>query len=167
MFWSNRLWRSRLEWRANTEENKPIRRGEAPHGRLRLDSRRPRIAKGLVSHRTRTSVARQLPYDIPSSDDLNETYPGSVGRASFDPFALIVLTSRFSRNMYRYREPRTFRTVHMDVGHLSGSVMLLASAIGLQTKADDVTNAARTETHLGLDWLEEGAQYAIAVGLLS
>lgn len=39
--------------------------------------------------------------------------------------------THFARNRYRYREPRTFRTVHMDVGHLIGTCDLLAGSLEL------------------------------------
>lgn len=46
------------------------------------------------------------------------------------PWAVVLYSSFFERNRYRYREPRTFRTVHMDVGHLMGTCELLARASG-------------------------------------
>lgn len=45
----------------------------------------------------------------------------------------IIISTIFERNMYRYREPRTFRTVHMDVGHLLGSIELLSKELGFRT----------------------------------
>lgn len=50
--------------------------------------------------------------------------------ATTDPWALVIYTSMFERNRYRYREPRTFRTVHMDVGHLMTTCESLARANG-------------------------------------
>ncbi len=44
----------------------------------------------------------------------------------------LVVTSRFARNMYRYREPRTFRTVFLDVGHVIGTMRLAAAQLGLR-----------------------------------
>lgn len=46
-------------------------------------------------------------------------------------WALIVYTSVFARNRYRYREPRTFRTIHMDVGHLMTTCAYLARALSM------------------------------------
>jgi SagB-type dehydrogenase family enzyme len=46
----------------------------------------------------------------------------------------IILTSVFERNMYRYREPRTFRTIHMDVGHLIETIEWLAKELDFKTK---------------------------------
>ena len=44
----------------------------------------------------------------------------------------IILTSIFERNMYRYREPRTFRTIHMDTGHLIETINMLAIEFGFE-----------------------------------
>ena len=44
----------------------------------------------------------------------------------------VIVTSRFARNMYRYREPRTFRTVFLDVGHVVGTLRLAAGELGLR-----------------------------------
>lgn len=46
------------------------------------------------------------------------------------PWFIILYNSYFARNRYRYREPRTFRTVHMDVGHLMGTAEILGRANG-------------------------------------
>lgn len=51
---------------------------------------------------------------------------------SIDTAGALVFASRFSRNRFRYREPRTFRTVHMDVGHLMTTAEYLLEAIGLR-----------------------------------
>ncbi len=68
----------------------------------------------------------------------------------------IVLTSKFSRNMYRYREPRTFRTIHMDIGHLLATVECLAKVEGLETYLGDPDCHDRIENLLRLDATTEG-----------
>lgn len=45
----------------------------------------------------------------------------------------IIISTIFERNMYRYREPRTFRTVHMDVGHILASINLLCGELGFRS----------------------------------
>jgi SagB-type dehydrogenase family enzyme len=50
------------------------------------------------------------------------------GQVSAGPRVLLLYTCLFARNRYRYREPRTFRTVHMDVGHLMGTCEFLATS---------------------------------------
>ena len=66
-----------------------------------------------------------------------------------------VFTRNPSRNRYRYREPRTFRTVHMDVGHLLGSCELLARAAGWHSSSSTHVNAAVLAEALSLDMLLE------------
>ncbi|MGA8165411.1 MAG: hypothetical protein WB791_10420 [Waddliaceae bacterium] len=62
----------------------------------------------------------------------------------------IVISTVFERNMYRYREPRTFRTVHMDAGHLIGSIEILGSELGfkvtpyLRFDEDGILNIMKT-----------------------
>jgi hypothetical protein len=69
----------------------------------------------------------------------------------------ILFSSRFERNMFRYREPRTFRTVHMDVGHLMATAVRYMQAaqftdIGVVNSLDH-----REFSNLcGADHFEEG-----------
>jgi SagB-type dehydrogenase family enzyme len=46
----------------------------------------------------------------------------------------IILTSVFERNMYRYREPRTFRTIHMDIGHILATIEMFGNEFGIKTR---------------------------------
>ena len=54
--------------------------------------------------------------------DFNEPLLGSI-----------ILTSVFERNMYRYREPRTFRTIHMDIGHIIATIEMLGKELNIRT----------------------------------
>lgn len=59
----------------------------------------------------------------------------------------VIVTSRFARNMYRYREPRTFRTLFLDVGHVVGTLRLAASQLGLR-----VSHEPPPMSHDDRDW---------------
>jgi SagB-type dehydrogenase family enzyme len=98
-------------------------------GYLFLKESLPEIEQGIYHFSVRKNVLEKLPQPFPES--LEELFPG-VFRASFAPKALICLTSLFERNMYRYREPRTFRTIFIDAGHLSSTFLTLCNALGLQ-----------------------------------
>ncbi|MCR2053142.1 hypothetical protein NSA19_09880 [Actinomyces bowdenii] len=58
---------------------------------------------------------------LPTEADLRRSLPGAF-RLPVRPAAIFVITSHFYRNMYRYREPRTFRTIYYDAGHLGGLI---------------------------------------------
>lgn len=97
------------------------------------------------------------------SDRLDEGTMRSLFPDTSGPAAVVVLTSVFERNMYRYREPRTFRTVHMDAGHLAGTVRLVGSALGLKTAVSLAGDAPAVEELLGLDGMVEGYLAAVAL----
>lgn len=100
-----------------------------------------------------------------SAVDAAAFLPGAVGRASFTPVAAIVFTLVFSRNMYRYREPRTFRAVHMDAGHLIGMAELTLGSHGYRTLAHHWVDVERCSQTLDLDPLTEGCVSGLAIGV--
>ncbi|MEV7351026.1 hypothetical protein AB0N48_19150 [Micromonospora chalcea] len=67
------------------------------------------------------------------------------------PYALIFFNSYFARNRYRYREPRTFRTVHMDVGHLMGTAEYLSRANGWAVRHAQHLDGKKVADALGTD----------------
>jgi len=95
-------------------------------------------------------------------EELRRIFPSSYRRAPFDVGAIVVLTSVFERNMYRYREPRTFRTVHMDAGHLAATATILANALSRRTSVEYSDLAV--EERLGLSPLEEGYLLTMLIG---
>jgi SagB-type dehydrogenase family enzyme len=96
------------------------------------------------------------------AEDLRRIFASSFRRAPFDVRAIVVLTSVFERNMYRYREPRTFRTVHMDAGHLAATATILANALSRRTSIE--YSDLGVEERLGLSPLEEGYLLTILIG---
>jgi len=73
------------------------------------------------------------------------------------PNAILILTSVFGRNMFRYREPRTFRTIHMDVGHILGTIELISEHVGLKSKTSYYFDENSIEKALNIDGISEGA----------
>jgi len=99
-----------------------------------------------------------------SASQLAAMFPGAMLRAPFPVRALIILTLLFERNMYRYREPRTFRAVHIDVGHVCAFIEYMAAGLGIQCYSSYGMNEAAVEEHARLRPLTEGACVAIALG---
>jgi SagB-type dehydrogenase family enzyme len=107
---------------------------------------------------------RRLDDDGPvGDDDLRRIFPETTRRFDCHIRALVVITSLFERNMYRYREPRTFRTVHMDAGHIASTLWLSARAMGLSAEIYDRDSAAAVEAALGISGMREG--YLLTVAL--
>ena len=97
------------------------------------------------------------------SDEATAALYGAF-RAGFPVGAVVVITSHFERNMYRYREPRTFRTLFMDVGHLLTTAELVARSLGLALYGQHGIDDTYVEHVLGLNEFEEGVAYSIALG---
>ncbi|MCG8460071.1 MAG: putative peptide maturation dehydrogenase, partial [Holophagales bacterium] len=71
--------------------------------------------------------------------------------------ALFVLTARFHRNFWKYRRsPKAYRVVLLDAGHLSQTLYLLATHLGLGAFFTAAVNDIDIEEALGIDGVEEG-----------
>ncbi|MFJ4633707.1 SagB/ThcOx family dehydrogenase [Streptomyces sp. NPDC088847] len=103
--------------------------------------------------------------NVPAPDDaaLQRLFPNTAQRFPLSLRALVVLTSVFERNMYRYREPRTYRTVHMDAGHIAGTLRVAARALGLTAAVFYCDAATEIEDALGLDGMAEGYMLTVAL----
>lgn len=101
--------------------------------------------------------------DSPAKEDLPHLFSGPL-RASFQPRVFVILTSVFGRNMYRYREPRTFRTIFMDIGHICATLEITARGLGLQCFIQHGVHDEQLEKILGLHKLSEGVVYGAALG---
>jgi SagB-type dehydrogenase family enzyme len=98
------------------------------------------------------------------SDWLTRYFPVLASRSPFQVQGVVILTSLFERNMFRYRESRTFRTVHMDVGHIMATIDLVAAAHGLRVFSTYGGESAELEAALGVSALVEGIQATVALG---
>lgn len=75
----------------------------------------------------------------------------------------IVLTSVFERNMYRYREPRTFRTIHMDIGHILATIEMLGQEFHIKTRIHLNFNEDAILQQIGASMLEEGVMAIVTL----
>lgn len=85
-------------------------------------------------------------------------------RAPFPVRAVLVMTSVFGRNMYRYREPRTFRTLFMDVGHLLTTTEIVGRATGISVFGQHGIDDAAIGDILRLAPDEEAPLLSVALG---
>lgn len=158
------------EYWDRTERVEPVLRRTSPSGGGRHPTEAYIVAVDVLGlargwyHVAVTPPELELLCADTNPEELTRLFPGPFVRAPFPVTAIVVLTSVFERNMYRYREPRTFRTVHMDVGHLTSSLETIAAAYGVQAFAHYGLDDAAIERKLGLDGLVEGAMLAIALG---
>lgn len=99
----------------------------------------------------------------PTDDQLQRMFSGPM-RASFNIDAFVVMTSVLERSMWRYREPRSFRAIYMDVGHLCGTLDVVAKALGLNCLVQHGTSEEPIAEILHIEPLVEGVIYGAAIG---
>lgn len=93
--------------------------------------------------------------------DLEETVRDHIvalrERVSFKPACAFVYTSVPERSMFRYRESRSYRVLHFDVGHVMKTVSMIARARGRPHYSGYSLAESRVEALIGIDGLTETA----------
>ena len=144
----------------------PLMRRTSPSGGSRhptegyfLASNLEGIAKGF--YHIQADVPSLQLLSSPIRFEIEKLVPIDRGNASVS--GAIILTSVFERNMYRYREPRTFRTVHMDIGHLLGTIEMLGKAFNIETHIYLHVNEEEILKHITTSKLEEGVMAIVTL----
>jgi SagB-type dehydrogenase family enzyme len=125
----------------------------------------PGLAPGAYHVDPAQPALERIRPDVPEPAALAAIVPIEFHRFDHEIAAVIVVTCVFARNMYRYREPRTFRTVHNDAGHLAATAAMAAAATGLRCQVEYAGDDQSVESYLGLDGLNEG--FMLTLSLLS
>lgn len=74
------------------------------------------------------------------------------------------ITAVFERYMYRYRHPRAYRTLLINVSELAQKYILLATALGASTFMTPLFFDEIADELLGVDGYEEGLLEVVAIG---
>ena len=78
---------------------------------------------------------------------------------------LAVLTARFARNHWKYRSHRkAYAGILMDAAHLSQTLQLVSTELGLGAFVTLAINARDIDDRLGLDGVAEGAVAMVGCG---
>ena len=96
---------------------------------------------------------------LPSPDDLNAFARLAVaGQHWFsDAPVLVIMAPRFARNFWKYRNhAKTYRTVILDIGHLSQTLYLSATDLGLGAFITAAINEVDIERAFGLTGFVDG-----------
>jgi putative peptide maturation dehydrogenase len=99
------------------------------------------------------------PLHVLSPDDAKALASRFVaGQAYFaDAPVMVIAASRFGRNFWKYRNhAKAYRALILDIGHLSQTLYLAATELGLAAFITAAINEVDIEQALGLDRLEEG-----------
>jgi SagB-type dehydrogenase family enzyme len=83
-----------------------------------------------------------------------------------DSGCVVFFTSVLARSMWKYSTPRTYRMLHVDVGHLSQTCYLLAAALGLGMTFTAAIQDENLEEWLGIDAAHEIVMGCSVIGTL-
>jgi SagB-type dehydrogenase family enzyme len=78
--------------------------------------------------------------------------------------AVFLMTAVVARTQWKYREPRAYRALLLDTGHLSQTFLLTANALGLGAFCIGIIADLLIEKDLGLDGVSETALFAVGAG---
>jgi putative peptide maturation dehydrogenase len=98
--------------------------------------------------------------EVSAREEIVELGTAFVGGQSYldSTHALIVLTARFERAFWKYvRHPKAYTVVLMDAAHLSQTLYLVATELGLGAWVTAAINNADVDERLGLDGVREGS----------
>jgi SagB-type dehydrogenase family enzyme len=77
--------------------------------------------------------------------------------------AAILHTCVFDRSMYRYREPRSYRVLHLDLGHIHANEAICGRYLGLSFKTNYSVPETPIESCLFLDPLRESVMSSFVI----
>jgi putative peptide maturation dehydrogenase len=88
-----------------------------------------------------------------------QTYFGSA-------HVLFLLAARFKRNYWKYRRhQKAYASILLDAGHLSQTLYLVATELGLGAFVTTVINNAEIDERLGVDGIDEGTVAVCGLGV--
>ncbi|RZA12709.1 MAG: putative peptide maturation dehydrogenase [Lysobacteraceae bacterium] len=139
------------------------------------------LARGLYHYRPAEHVLQALPLDEAQVLANAGQHPAAVGMDAIDylawiavggqPYfadahALCVLAPRFQRNYWKYRNhAKAYRVCILDIGHLSQTLLLSATELGLGSYVTAAINEADIERAFGLTHWLDGPLAVCGIGL--
>lgn len=76
----------------------------------------------------------------------------------------IIMTSRFDRLWFKYTNSGSYRLLLLDIGHLSQTLLLSATSLGLQTWLTGALDYSKLEKILKINTQLEAAQFFVGIG---
>ena len=130
------------------------------------------LAPGLYHYRSGEHALQPLPFDAERLPPGAEKHAISAQKTPLDylawiavggqqwfadAHALVVMAPRFLRNYWKYRNhPKAYRVCILDVGHLSQTLLLTATELGLGSYVTAAINEADLERAFGLTHYVDG-----------
>jgi SagB-type dehydrogenase family enzyme len=121
------------------------------------------VDPGLYHYSVRRNCLELLqPGDL--SAQMREHVFLSSERPPFRPRVVFLYSTIFERSMFRYREPRSYRVMHFDIGHLVQTSAYLASALRRPCYRAYAMHDSAVDRLLGIDGISEASMAFMVLG---
>ncbi|XQA78462.1 putative peptide maturation dehydrogenase [Xanthomonas sacchari] len=122
------------------------------------------IAPGIYHYHVVDHALEPMVIDHPSWPELAKQALAGQHWFSEAP-VMLVLTTRFARSFWKYRwHAKAYRGTILDIGHISQTLYLSATELGMGAFVTSAINEMDIETLLGLDPMEEGVMAICGFG---
>ena len=164
-----RVFAAHGSWQADGDtvflkKNSPSGGGLHPTGAYLLVQRVAGLAPGLYHYHPLDHALEPLSSPAGALDGLAARMVAGQHWFASAP-VLVVMAARFTRSFWKYRgHPKAYRAAVMDAGHLSQTLYLAATDLGLGAFVTCAVNEVDIEQAFGLDPLEEGVMAVSGFG---
>jgi SagB-type dehydrogenase family enzyme len=122
------------------------------------------LRRGVYHYSVRDNVLVALPNEV-SREQVARFMKGQRGLA--DASALFLMSAVFGRTQWKYREPRAYRVLLLDLGHICQNLLLVATSLGAGVFCTAAFDDDAIDRYLGLDGVSEGVMYVAGIGVPS
>lgn len=166
-----RVFAAHGQWRMDDEtvflkKGSPSGGGLHPTEAYLIVQRVDGLAPGLYHYHPIEHALEPMPAPLPDMPWQGLALKAVAGQHWFaDAPVLVVMAARFARCFWKYRRhPKAYRAITMDAGHLSQTLYLGATDLGLGAFVTCAINEEDIEQVFGLDGLEEGVMAVCGFG---
>jgi SagB-type dehydrogenase family enzyme len=123
-----------------------------------------KVGQGVFHYSVRDGVLEQIHQNVNTEQLEHMIYQLRQVHARFEPKLVLVISLVFPRSMWRYRESRTYRAVHHDLGHIIETLRLVCNARGLNFYFGYGMDENALESYLKLNSKTESVICFVAIG---
>lgn len=121
------------------------------------------IPKGVYHYSVKRNGLEHI-NDIANKNKIIKHFYKANHIKEFKPKVIIIISSMFERNMWRYRELRTFRVIFLDIGHLLSTLRMVINSLGLDVLINHSFDDSFVQQLLKLNEGGERPLYCAIVG---
>ncbi|HVZ58859.1 MAG TPA: SagB/ThcOx family dehydrogenase [Patescibacteria group bacterium] len=121
------------------------------------------VKKGVYHYSVKKNALEEILPQV-NIDEIKELIFELKTNPEFPIRMIILLSAVFPRSMWRYREPRSYRVILHDMGHILETMKIVSKAFGLKTYFGHGFQDDKLEKFLGINGSEESMLKFAVIG---